>query len=140
MDVHTIRVLRLRWVVWVDVSREGLGGRVPGREWGAVVALCGGVGVVQPNVGVKRRGVNTYRVHGLTISVLLMRWFKYSVDDFGKWENFGNAEFCVLERNVEGDKLTMKGCCQNETGKPVWAERRRKREQSQLWEREMREE
>ena len=33
-------------VVWVDVSREGLGGRVPGREWGAVVALCGGVGVV----------------------------------------------------------------------------------------------
>ena len=58
-DVHTIRVLRLRGVV---VSGEGLGGRVPGREWGAVVALCGGVGVVQPNVGLKRTGVNTYPV------------------------------------------------------------------------------
>ena len=46
----------------MDVSREGLGGRVPEREWGGVVAWCGGVGVVQPNVGVKRRGANTYLV------------------------------------------------------------------------------
>ena len=38
-DVHTIRVLRLRGVVWVDVSREGLvWTRVPRREWGGVVA------------------------------------------------------------------------------------------------------
>ena len=43
----------------MDVSREGLGGHVPKREWGGVVALCGGVRVVQPNVGVKRTGVNT---------------------------------------------------------------------------------
>ena len=32
-------VLRLRWVISVDVSREGLGGHVPKREWVGVVAL-----------------------------------------------------------------------------------------------------
>ena len=46
VDVHTIRVVRLRGVVWMDVSWEGLGGHVPKREWGGVIALCGGVHVV----------------------------------------------------------------------------------------------
>ena len=46
----------------MDVSGEGLGGHVPTRECGGVVALCGEVGVVQPNVGLKRTGVNTYLV------------------------------------------------------------------------------
>ncbi|CAE8720076.1 unnamed protein product, partial [Polarella glacialis] len=40
--------------------------------------------------------------HGVTISAFLMRMFKYSVDDFHKFENFGNAEFCVLERHANG--------------------------------------
>ena len=31
MDVHIIRVLRLRYVVGVDVSGEGPGGRLPKR-------------------------------------------------------------------------------------------------------------
>ena len=30
----------------LDVSGEGLGGRVPEREWGGVVAMCGGMHVV----------------------------------------------------------------------------------------------
>ena len=40
MDVHTIRVLRLSGVVWVDVdvSRRESGGRI--------VVLCGGMHVV----------------------------------------------------------------------------------------------
>ena len=38
VDMRKIRVLRLRGVVWVCVSQEGLGGRVPGRGWGGVVA------------------------------------------------------------------------------------------------------
>ena len=70
---------------------EGLGGRVPGREWGAGVASCGGMHVVWPNVGVKRRGVNTYLVSaggrtdswnrifpGGTAPADLLRWF-------GRW-------------------------------------------------------
>ncbi|CAE8611907.1 unnamed protein product [Polarella glacialis] len=40
--------------------------------------------------------------HGVTISAFVMRMFKYSVDDFHKFENFGNAEFCVLERHANG--------------------------------------
>jgi len=40
--------------------------------------------------------------HGVTIAVFLMRMFKYSVDDFHKYENFANAEFCVMERLPAG--------------------------------------
>ena len=44
-----------------DVSPSTLSVDVSRRE--SVVALCGGVGgIVQPNVGLKRRGVNTYLV------------------------------------------------------------------------------
>ena len=39
------------------ISREDLDGHAPRRESGDVVALVGGVGVVQPNVGLKRTGV-----------------------------------------------------------------------------------
>ena len=40
VDMRKIRVLRLRGVVWVDVSREGLGGHVPERESGGGGACC----------------------------------------------------------------------------------------------------
>ena len=43
----------------MDVSREGLDGHVSQRECGNAAALCGGVNVFQPNVGLKRTGVNT---------------------------------------------------------------------------------
>ena len=46
----------------MDVSREGLDGHVSQRESGCVVALWGGVSGVQPNVGLKRTGVNTHLV------------------------------------------------------------------------------
>eukprot|EP00931_Biecheleriopsis_adriatica_P077717 TRINITY_DN51220_c0_g1_i1.p1 TRINITY_DN51220_c0_g1~~TRINITY_DN51220_c0_g1_i1.p1 ORF type:complete len:383 (-),score=60.55 TRINITY_DN51220_c0_g1_i1:104-1222(-) len=47
--------------------------------------------------------------HGLTISVFLMRMFKYSVDDFNRYVNFTNAEFCVLtRRNQKQGKYSMK--------------------------------
>jgi len=41
-------------------------------------------------------------IHGMTISVFLMRLFKYSVDEFHAYCNFENAEFCVLERQATG--------------------------------------
>lgn len=40
--------------------------------------------------------------HGITIAVFLMRLFKYSVDEFHRWHNFTNAEFCVMERQPDG--------------------------------------
>ena len=42
----------------MDVSRWDLDGHVSPRECEGVVALCGGFSVVQPNVGLKRTGVN----------------------------------------------------------------------------------
>eukprot|EP00930_Biecheleria_cincta_P013795 TRINITY_DN12127_c0_g2_i1.p1 TRINITY_DN12127_c0_g2~~TRINITY_DN12127_c0_g2_i1.p1 ORF type:complete len:390 (+),score=45.32 TRINITY_DN12127_c0_g2_i1:43-1170(+) len=40
--------------------------------------------------------------HGVTIAVFLMRLFKYSVDDFHRYANFTNAEFCVMDRQPSG--------------------------------------
>ncbi|CAK4076180.1 unnamed protein product [Aphanomyces euteiches] len=40
--------------------------------------------------------------HGVTIRVLLMRYFKYSIGHFERVENFHNAEFVVLENNGKG--------------------------------------
>jgi len=40
--------------------------------------------------------------HGITIAVFLMRLFKYSVDQFNNFQNFTNAEFCVLDRQANG--------------------------------------
>jgi len=44
--------------------------------------------------------------HGITIACFLMRLFKYSVDDFHNYQNFSNAEFCVLDRGVN-DKYSL---------------------------------
>merc|ERR1711998_681070 len=35
-------------------------------------------------------------IHGITIAVFLMRFFKYSVDEFDSYSNFENCEFAVL--------------------------------------------
>jgi broad specificity phosphatase PhoE len=40
--------------------------------------------------------------HGLTLRVFLMRWFKWTVDQFQQLHNFGNAGFLVLERGPGG--------------------------------------
>lgn len=40
--------------------------------------------------------------HGVTIRVLLMRYFRFSIRDFEKLDNFDNAEFVVLEKNKDG--------------------------------------
>ena len=51
------------WSGWTSPGRLSVD--VSRRESGGVLlhcALCGGVGVVQPNVGVKRTGVNTDHV------------------------------------------------------------------------------
>lgn len=39
--------------------------------------------------------------HGLTIQVFFMRWFKYSVDEFLQYDNPGNCEAAVLEREFD---------------------------------------
>ena len=42
--------------------------------------------------------------HGLFIRLFLMRYYRWSVEKFHTLENFGNCEFCVLERdNKEGN-------------------------------------
>ena len=43
----------------MDASREGLDGHAPQGGCGGVIALYGGVNVVQPNAGRKRTGINT---------------------------------------------------------------------------------
>lgn len=40
--------------------------------------------------------------HGVTIRVILMRYFRYTVRDFEKLDNFNNAEFVVLEKDSDG--------------------------------------
>ena len=42
--------------------------------------------------------------HGLTIQVFFMRFFKYSVDDFCRYENPNNCEAAVLEREYDWDQ------------------------------------
>jgi broad specificity phosphatase PhoE len=53
-------------------------------------------------------------IHGMTIQCFLMRWLKYSVDDFNSYQNFTNCEFAVLEKNGDGkfkiDKVAH-NCC-----------------------------
>ena len=65
----------------MDVSGEGLGGHVPTRECGGVVALCGEVGVVQPNVGLKRTGVNTYLVLEIR-NEMRRKWLDENLDSW----------------------------------------------------------
>ena len=61
--------------------------------------------------------------HGVTIAVFLMRFFKYSVDEFNKYENFNNCEFAVLEKDSDDGKLTLRYVIKNETLTPVKGER-----------------
>ena len=56
--------------------------------------------------------------HGVTIATFLMRWFKYSVDDFNMYANFTNCEFAVLEKDTDRQKLTLKYLVKNESGTP----------------------
>lgn len=66
--------------------------------------------------------------HGVTIAVFLMRMFKYSVDDFHRYENFGNAEFCVLERQPNGKfSLDEMYCVKQVLQDDVWQSVRCKR-------------
>lgn len=65
--------------------------------------------------------------HGLTIATFLMRWFKYSVDEFHSYEHFTNCEFIVLERDAQ-DNLRQQFLVRNdEDGTPQkYPERARK--------------
>ena len=70
-------------------------------------------------------------IHGVTISCFLMRFFKYSVDEFNSYKNFGNCEFAVLERNESG-WLEFSHCVLNKAGVPeIRAERAREPEEEQ---------
>ena len=76
-------------------------------------------------------------IHGITVAVFLMRFFKYSVDEFAIYKNFSNCELAVLERGPHG-WLEFSHCVRNETGTPERrAERAREPEKWQT-KREMR--
>lgn len=51
-----------------------------------------------------RRKFDTYVIvaHGLFIRLLLMRYFRWSVEQFHRVTNLENCEMCVLERNERG--------------------------------------
>ncbi|KDO31234.1 hypothetical protein SPRG_03852 [Saprolegnia parasitica CBS 223.65] len=40
--------------------------------------------------------------HGVTLRILLMRYFRYTIAEYEELENFHNAEFVVLEHNGDG--------------------------------------
>ena len=58
--------------------------------------------------------------HGLTMSVFMMRWFKYSVDDFHAYDNPTNCEIFVMEKDGERGKLAFKYIVRNKDGTPDW--------------------
>lgn len=41
--------------------------------------------------------------HGLTSRVFLMKWFKWTVEQFEQLNNFGNCEFRVMQLGSGGD-------------------------------------
>lgn len=43
--------------------------------------------------------------HGLTMRLLLMRWFRWSVETFERTKNPGNCEFVVMERTDGGQYI-----------------------------------
>lgn len=55
----------------------------------------------------KRNSAENYVLvtHGVTIRVLLMRYFRYTVRDFEKLENFHNGETVVLKRGENGMEI-----------------------------------
>ena len=52
--------------------------------------------------GVGHDGTVVIVSHGLTLRIFLMRWFKWSVSQFERVHNFGNAELVVLTRGALG--------------------------------------
>lgn len=40
--------------------------------------------------------------HGLTLRVFLMRWYKWSVEQFERLRNFGNGKMIVMETGYGG--------------------------------------
>ena len=60
----------------------------------------------------------------MTVSVFLMRFFRYSVDEFDSYRNFTNAEFAILETNADG-WLELRTCVRNESGVPEYCARAR---------------
>lgn len=46
--------------------------------------------------------------HGLAIRLFLMRYFKWSVERFQAMRNLGNAEFVVLELNLDSGKYELR--------------------------------
>ncbi|KAG2305462.1 hypothetical protein Bca52824_034113 [Brassica carinata] len=57
--------------------------------------------------------------HGLTSRVFLMKWFKWTVEEFERLNNLGNCEFRVMELGmiddqmvrVNGSRETLNDCC-----------------------------
>lgn len=41
--------------------------------------------------------------HGLTSRIFLMKWFKWTVEQFERFNNFGNCEFRVLQQGSGGE-------------------------------------
>jgi broad specificity phosphatase PhoE len=42
--------------------------------------------------------------HGLTLRLLVMRWFQYSINDFEQTDNPNNGDFVVMERRTDGKR------------------------------------
>jgi len=72
-------------------------------------------------------------LHGLTINVFLMRFFKYSVDEFNQYQNFENGEFVVLERNAQGDLEVAKVVQGSEDGSTATVFPSQRRKPRHLW-------
>eukprot|EP00928_Gymnodinium_smaydae_P091551 TRINITY_DN7526_c0_g1_i2.p1 TRINITY_DN7526_c0_g1~~TRINITY_DN7526_c0_g1_i2.p1 ORF type:complete len:298 (+),score=24.43 TRINITY_DN7526_c0_g1_i2:89-982(+) len=73
-------------------------------------------------------------VHGLTINVFLMRYFKYSVDEFNQYENFDNCEFLVMERDDVDGNLRIKKVVQgSQDGKTCQVHNSQRKKPEKEW-------
>ena len=56
--------------------------------------------------------IETYVIvaHGVAISTILLRLFKYPFDEFVAYRNFENCEFAVLEKNESTNRLEFRYC------------------------------
>lgn len=60
------------------------------------------IGRFQPP-GDRNPGMNLVIVsHGLTLRVFLMRWYKWTVEQFHGLNNFGNGKMMVMEKGYGG--------------------------------------
>lgn len=60
------------------------------------------IGRFQPP-GDRNPGINLVIVsHGLTLRVFLMRWYKWTVEQFHGLNNFGNGKMIVMEKGYGG--------------------------------------